>query len=59
MFLFRILHAVVRLSTSKGNAYEALPGYTREETDSIYGEMLRTLCTPVHSGTHSAGSSSK
>lgn len=45
--------------TRKGNAYEAIPGYTKEETEDIYDEMLRTLCTPMRFGTHYGATSTK
>eukprot|EP00903_Cladosiphon_okamuranus_P013119 g12236.t1 len=40
------------LVDEEGNVYEVLPGYTKEETEDIYNEMLRTLCTPMRFGTH-------
>eukprot|EP00752_Nemacystus_decipiens_P013022 g11520.t1 len=40
------------LVDEEGNAYEAIPGYTKEETENIYDEMLRSLCTPMRFGTH-------
>lgn len=36
----------------KGRAYEAIPGYSKEDTNDIYAEMLRVLCTPMKIGTH-------
>ena len=39
-------------SIFQGNAYEILPGYTKEEAENIYGEMLRAVCTPTKFGVH-------
>lgn len=36
----------------QGNAFDILPGYTKEETVQIYDEMLRALCIPMRIGTH-------
>lgn len=41
----------------QGNAYEAIPGYSKNETDVIYANMLRALCIPVKTGTHFEGTS--
>lgn len=43
---------VDRLVDEEGNAFGVIPGYTREETEDIYDEMLRALCTPMRFGTH-------
>ncbi|CAN0097768.1 unnamed protein product [Ectocarpus sp. 6 AP-2014] len=40
------------LVDSDGNAFDILPGYTKEETVQIYDEMLRALCIPMRVGTH-------
>ncbi|CAM9942282.1 unnamed protein product [Scytosiphon promiscuus] len=47
-------HAVLieSLVDEEGNAYDVLPGYTRQETKDIYDEMLQTICMPMRHGTH-------
>ncbi|CAN0066342.1 unnamed protein product, partial [Laminaria digitata] len=45
------------LTDKKGNAFEAFPGYSKEETDEIYADMLDALCTPMKIGTHYEASS--
>ncbi|CAM9975327.1 unnamed protein product [Ectocarpus fasciculatus] len=35
-----------------GNAFDIIPGYTKDETVKIYDEMLRALCIPMRVGTH-------
>lgn len=36
----------------QGNAYDVIPGYTKEETEDIYNEMLQVLCMPMRHGSH-------
>lgn len=46
----RCRHACVH--RTQGRAFEVFPGYTEEETDTIYANMLDALCTPMKIGTH-------
>lgn len=43
---------MILVKIKKNHAYVKIPGYTKDETEAIYNEMLRTLCTPVRFGAH-------
>lgn len=43
----------------KGNAYDVIPGYTKEETDVIYDTLLSVLCIPTKVGSHFEATSTK
>jgi len=41
----------------QGKAYSEIPGYTKEQTEDIYAELLRVLSPPMRIGTHYEGTS--
>lgn len=45
------------MTLTQGHAFPAIPGYTEEETQEIYHEVLSVLCTPMKIGSHYEGTS--
>lgn len=42
---------------AQGHAYIEIPGYSKEETDDIYGDLLSVLCAPRRIGANYEASS--
>eukprot|EP00903_Cladosiphon_okamuranus_P022443 g20643.t1 len=51
------LNLIENLADDEGRPYAEIPGYTEEETEDIYAEMLRVLTTPMRIGSHYEGTS--
>lgn len=45
------------MSRDQGNVYRVIPGYTVEQSQDIFSQLLKVLCTPARIGSNYEASS--